>query len=145
MFPKTEMEICCYRYRNFAFWLGLRFRKVTTIVDIDEKNLTYARSNIIQNNLKSRIRPYQTKLNDPLIPLDAIGLERHVSEFELSNFRRLTPLSASTSVCATLRSILPQRISSYQQPPSPGHLIQHVQAQTSKWSRLAERSRLSAA
>lgn len=48
------------------------------IADIDEKNLTFARSNIIQNSLKSRIRPFQTKPNDPLIPLDAIGLERYV-------------------------------------------------------------------
>ena len=57
---------------------GVRRGKVMRDVDIDEKNLTYARSNIIQNNLKSRIRPFQTKPNDALIPLDAIGLERHV-------------------------------------------------------------------
>ncbi|KAL2037556.1 hypothetical protein N7G274_009668 [Stereocaulon virgatum] len=43
--------------------------------DIDEKNLTYARSNISQNNLKLRVRPYQTNYNEPLIPLDAIHLE----------------------------------------------------------------------
>ena len=48
--------------------------------DIDEKNLTYARSNIIQNNLKSRIRPFQTKPNDALIPLDAISLDRYVAK-----------------------------------------------------------------
>ena len=44
--------------------------------DIDEKNLTYAKRNIVQNNLKSRIRPLQTKPIDPLIHLDAFGLER---------------------------------------------------------------------
>ena len=44
--------------------------------DIDEKNMTYAKRNIVQNNLKSRIRPLQTKPTDPLIPLDAFDLER---------------------------------------------------------------------
>ena len=54
-------------------------RSVTRATDIDEKNITYARSNIILNNLKSRIRPFHTKPNDPLIPLDAFGLERYAS------------------------------------------------------------------
>ena len=44
--------------------------------DIDEKNMTYAKRNILQNNLKSRIRPLQTNANDPLIHLDAFSLER---------------------------------------------------------------------
>ena len=44
--------------------------------DIDEKNIQYAKQNILQNNLKSRIRPLQTKPTDPLIPLKAFGLER---------------------------------------------------------------------
>lgn len=44
--------------------------------DIDEKNMNYAKRNIVQNSLKSRIRPLSTKPNDPLIPLDAFGLER---------------------------------------------------------------------
>ena len=44
--------------------------------DIDEKNMSFAKRNILQNNLKSRIRPLLTKPNDPLIPLDAFGLER---------------------------------------------------------------------
>ena len=44
--------------------------------DIDGKNMTYAMRNILQNNLKPRIRPLQTKPNDPLIPLDAFGLGR---------------------------------------------------------------------
>ncbi|KAL8643146.1 MAG: hypothetical protein Q9226_008425, partial [Calogaya cf. arnoldii] len=43
--------------------------------DIDDKNLSYARQNILANNLKSRIRPFLTKPNDPLIPLDALCLE----------------------------------------------------------------------
>ena len=38
--------------------------------------MTYAKRNILQNNLKSRIRPLQTKPNDQLIPLDAFGLEK---------------------------------------------------------------------
>ena len=48
--------------------------------DIDEKNLEYARSNVIRNNLKPRIRPLRTKSTDPLIPLDALGFERYVSQ-----------------------------------------------------------------
>ncbi|KAI4105235.1 MAG: hypothetical protein LQ339_003566 [Xanthoria mediterranea] len=51
-----------------------RWRFVAT--DIDEKNLSYARQNILANNLKSRIRPLLTDPNDPLIPLDALGLDR---------------------------------------------------------------------
>ncbi|KAK0513586.1 hypothetical protein JMJ35_003950 [Cladonia borealis] len=43
--------------------------------DVDEKNIEYARSNVIRNNLKPRIRPLRTKPTDPLIPLDALGLE----------------------------------------------------------------------
>ena len=38
--------------------------------------MNFAKRNILQNNLKSRIRPLLTKPNDPLIPLDAFGLER---------------------------------------------------------------------
>ncbi|KAL8846883.1 MAG: hypothetical protein Q9221_008049 [Calogaya cf. arnoldii] len=49
--------------------------KTQSQIDIDEKNLSYARQNILANNLKSRIRPLHTKPNDPLIPLDALGLE----------------------------------------------------------------------
>lgn len=45
-------------------------------IDIDDKNITYAKRNALQNDLKFRIRPLQTKPNDPLIPLDAFGLER---------------------------------------------------------------------
>ncbi len=44
--------------------------------DIDEKNMHYAKQNILKNNLKSRIRPLQTKPTDPLIPLKAFGLNR---------------------------------------------------------------------
>ena len=52
--------------------------RVNCATDIDEKNLEYARSNIIQNNFKPRIRPLQTKPTDSLIPLDALGLERYL-------------------------------------------------------------------
>ena len=77
--PKDRNGSLLLQVSKLYLLAGLRFRKVTRIVDIDEKNLTYARSNVIQNNLKSRVRPYQTKLDDPLIPLNTIGLERHVS------------------------------------------------------------------
>ncbi|MCJ1223790.1 hypothetical protein MMC12_000433 [Toensbergia leucococca] len=45
------------------------------VTDIDDKNMQYARRNIIHNNLKSRIRPLQTTTKSPLIPLDALGIE----------------------------------------------------------------------
>ncbi|KAI4210523.1 MAG: hypothetical protein LQ349_009472, partial [Xanthoria aureola] len=51
-------------------------QKPTQTTDIDEKNLSYARQNILANNLKSRIRPLLTDPNDPLIPLDALDLDR---------------------------------------------------------------------
>ena len=70
------MEVCCYRCQNLASYQGIRLNDAT---DIDEKNIEYARSNIIRNNLKPRIRPLRTKPTDSLIPLDALGLERCVS------------------------------------------------------------------
>lgn len=53
--------------------------------------MTYAKRNILQNNLKSRIRPLQTKPSDPLIPLDAFGLES--IDFTICN----PPFYSSTS------------------------------------------------
>lgn len=47
------------------------------IKDIDEKNLQYARQNILQNQLKSRIRPLLTTPTDLLISLDKLGLHRY--------------------------------------------------------------------
>lgn len=61
------------------------------VTDIDEKNLTYAKRNILENNFKSRIRTLQTKPNDPLIPLDAFDLES--IDFTICN----PPFYASTS------------------------------------------------
>ncbi|KAL8669648.1 MAG: hypothetical protein Q9168_005774 [Polycauliona sp. 1 TL-2023] len=52
-----------------------RTSKPTQTTDIDEKNLSYARQNILANNLKSRIRPLLTNPSDPLIPLDALCLD----------------------------------------------------------------------
>ncbi|KAI4255930.1 MAG: hypothetical protein L6R42_006484 [Xanthoria sp. 1 TBL-2021] len=54
---------------------------IILVQNIDEKNLSYARQNILANNLKSRIRPLLTKPNDPLIPLDALGLEKYIPPF----------------------------------------------------------------
>ncbi|KAI4115760.1 MAG: hypothetical protein LQ338_007815 [Usnochroma carphineum] len=50
---------------------------------IDDKNISYARQNILRNNLQSRIRPLHTKPEDPLIPLDALGIES--IDFTLTN------------------------------------------------------------
>ncbi|KAL8780540.1 MAG: hypothetical protein Q9213_006436 [Squamulea squamosa] len=49
-------------------------KRMTKNIDIDDKNLSHARQNILANNLKSRIRPLLTKPEDSLIPLDALGL-----------------------------------------------------------------------
>ncbi len=38
--------------------------------------MDYAKRNILQNNLKSRIRPLLTKSHNSLIALDALNLER---------------------------------------------------------------------
>ena len=43
--------------------------------DIDEKSLQYAKQNIIRNDLKPRIRPLLASPEDPLIPLERLGLE----------------------------------------------------------------------
>ncbi|KAF6232515.1 hypothetical protein HO173_009183 [Letharia columbiana] len=53
--------------------------------------MTYAKRNILQNNLKSRIRPLQTQPNDPLVPLDAFGLKS--IDFTICN----PPFYSSTS------------------------------------------------
>lgn len=51
--------------------------------DIDEKNMRYAKQNILKNNLKSRIRPLQTKPTDPMIPLKVFGLNRYLESSAL--------------------------------------------------------------
>ncbi|KAL9607676.1 MAG: hypothetical protein Q9167_007436 [Letrouitia subvulpina] len=58
--------------------------------DIDEKNLEFARKNVISNNLTARIKLQQTELFKPLIPLDTLGLER--IDFTICN----PPFYAST-------------------------------------------------
>ena len=70
------MEIRCYWY--IAAFLPIQWLLfvVDRVLDIDEKNMTYAKRNILQNNFKSRIRPLLTKPNDQLVPIDAFGLER---------------------------------------------------------------------
>ena len=50
-----------------------------TELDIDEKNLDFAKRNILANGLQSRIRPILTKPDEPFIPLDKLNLERRVS------------------------------------------------------------------
>ncbi|MCJ1282209.1 hypothetical protein MMC26_001532 [Xylographa opegraphella] len=47
----------------------------TTSDNIDDTNLEYARRNIVANHLKSRVRPLKTDPNDPLIPLDTLGID----------------------------------------------------------------------
>ncbi|CAO1600216.1 hypothetical protein XANCAGTX0491_003917 [Xanthoria calcicola] len=73
------MEVRRYRYHrspNPPSDFNQQNQKPTQKTDIDEKNLSYGRQNILANNLESRIRPLLTDPNDPLIPLDALGLNR---------------------------------------------------------------------
>ena len=72
------LEVCCYRSA------GPRMNDETSRrlhtdprLDIDDKNLGFAKQNIVANGLKSRIRPLKTDPKDPLIPLDVLGLERY--------------------------------------------------------------------
>ena len=69
------MENCSHRYSTIYFCYG-SCSCTECNTDIDEKNMIFAKRNILQNNLKSRIHPLNTKPNDPLVPLDAFGLER---------------------------------------------------------------------
>lgn len=44
--------------------------------DIDDRNLHYARQNIMKNKLQARIRPFKARSDGPLMPLDELGLDR---------------------------------------------------------------------
>ena len=46
------------------------------VSDIDEKNLDFAKRNISQNGLTTRVRPLLTTTANPLFPLDAFKFER---------------------------------------------------------------------
>ena len=70
------MEIRCYRYIAIFLLIQWLLYFVDQVLDTDEKNMTYAKRNILQNNLQSRIRPLLTKPNDQLIPIDAFSLEK---------------------------------------------------------------------
>lgn len=70
------MEIRCYRYIAIFLLIQWLLYFVDQVLDTDEKNMTYAKRNILQNNLQSRIRPLLTKPNDQLVPIDAFGLEK---------------------------------------------------------------------
>ena len=58
----------------FPCW---EFPPADHIADVDTKNVEYAKRNIVSNNLKHRIRPLQTVADEPLIPLDKLGLEKY--------------------------------------------------------------------
>ena len=70
------MEIRCYWYIAAFLLIQWLLCVVDRVLDIDEKNMTYAKRNILQNNFKSRVRPLLTKPNDQLVPIDAFSLER---------------------------------------------------------------------
>jgi len=62
---------CIYPLLGCAARRAWRF----AATDIDDKNLEYAKRNIVANDLRSRVRPLKTAPKDPLIPLDALGIE----------------------------------------------------------------------
>lgn len=81
MLSKTELEVRSDRYfRSFNVNINLLNKRIP---DIDEKNLSYAKRNILSNDLKNRIRPLLTTSNDPLIPLDSLGLDQYVNNLPL--------------------------------------------------------------
>ena len=67
-------------------------------LDVDEKNLEYARKNILANSLQTRIRPVKTTSSGPLIPLDTLGINRY-DYFQM--------LSSTTSSIADVSRSLP--------------------------------------
>lgn len=75
------MAICCYWYKSSL--LIDPCATALTRSDIDEKNLHYARNNIMKNSLQPRIRPLKVKPDSPLFPLDDIGLDRYSLTFDL--------------------------------------------------------------
>ena len=50
---------------------------LTVHEEIDDKNLHFARENIVGNKFQSRIRPLKTKPDGSLIPLAELGLDRY--------------------------------------------------------------------
>lgn len=54
-----------------------------TGTDIDDRSITFAKTNVQINGLQNRIQLIQTKQQDPLIPLDEIGC--HSLDFTLCN------------------------------------------------------------
>lgn len=57
---------------------AMKKKKIDRLInaDIDEKNLEWARRNVSQNGLESRINIVKTEQSGPLIPLTQLGLER---------------------------------------------------------------------
>ena len=74
MLIETKVEICSYGL-VYTSHLNLPTLK-EAFVDIDERNLNFAKRNIVENNLKSRIRPLSTQPSGPLVPLDTLGINR---------------------------------------------------------------------
>ena len=47
--------------------------------DIDQRNLHFAKRNLAKNGFEKKVRLLETSSDGPLIPLDALGLERYAS------------------------------------------------------------------
>ena len=100
--------------------------------DIDEKSIQFAKKNVQENGLQNRIKLLQTKPDEPLLPLDNMGIERYVlfvSRVILSDISQ-----ASTSACATHHSILPPQKCSPQRHSSNGPHSQPALVPRMRWS-----------
>ena len=134
LLSKTSMEIRCDRWVSRS---KLEIVLLISSLDIDDKNMQYARRNIIHNNLKSRIRPLQTTTKSPLIPLDALGIERWVHSQRYSYHSSTKPASVLTLLFAT-HLFMHLCLSFWLlQPPSPGPPILPALVLKLKWSPLA--------
>ena len=63
--------------------------------DIDPTNLECARRNVLRNGLGQRLRPAGTAPDGPLIPLDALRLDRSASPGPFPVSAPVTPPWAS--------------------------------------------------
>lgn len=79
MLTAAEMEICWHRF-VFLAMARARTPLTTGFPDIDEKSFEFAKRNIKANEMQNRIKVLKMRAEDPLIPLDALGLERYDAE-----------------------------------------------------------------
>ena len=108
--------------------------------DIDDKNMEYARKNIIHNNLQDRIRPRLMTQKDSLVGLDGLSLQTYSSFWCWVCQLQLTPIPASTSLSATHLFTPPQQNSWPRPKPNPALLTLPAPELSLRWWLPVERS-----